>query len=157
MEPAGDDEATAEAKRIVRQTARERRKALTDRDERSARVTRTLIAHPAVGAAERIMAYAAMGSEVDTAPFIAWCVEHGKTVLMPEDGVDPTWPDVVIVPGLAFTRDGDRCGQGGGWYDRFLPGVRDDCVTIGLAFDVQLVDELPTGPFDRPLGHVVTD
>ncbi|BAN03674.1 5-formyltetrahydrofolate cyclo-ligase [Ilumatobacter coccineus] len=157
MDAGGDDAATAAAKRSLRREARERRKALTDRHERSARLTRTLIAHPAVIDADRVMAYSAMGSEVDTAMFVAWCIEHGKAVLMPEDGVDPSWPDVVIVPGLAFTLDGHRCGQGGGWYDRFLPGIRADCVTIGVGFRVQLVDELPIGPFDQSLDIVLTD
>ena len=59
-------------------------------------------------------------------------------VAVPEDDVDPAWPDVVIVPGLAFTSTGRRLGQGGGWYDRFLVGVRDDCVTVGVCFHEQL-------------------
>ena len=63
----------------------------------------------------------------------------------------------MIVPGLAFTRRGDRLGQGGGWYDRVLAGVRDDCVTIGVAFAPQLVDELPVEPHDRPVDLVVTE
>jgi 5-formyltetrahydrofolate cyclo-ligase len=63
---------------------------------------------------------------------------------------------VVIVPGVAFTRDGDRLGQGGGWYDRFLAGVRPDCTVIGVCFDEQLVDQLPTEPHDVSLACVVT-
>lgn len=102
------------------------------------------------------MAYSTMGSEADTALLIAWCEANDKSLALPESDVDPAWPDVVIVPGLAFTIDGDRCGQGGGWYDRFLLGIRDDCVTIGVGFDVQIVDQIPTGPFDLPLDFVIT-
>ena len=76
---------------------------------------------------------------------------------VPEDDVDPGWPDVVVVPGLAFAPDGQRLGQGGGWYDRFLIGVRDDCETIGVCFREQLVDELPTAPHDVAVDRVVTD
>jgi len=94
-----------------------------------------------------------------TAPFMEWCREHGKTVHLPEDEPppDPLTIDVVIVPGTAFTLDGHRLGQGGGWYDRFLQTVRPDCVTIGVAFGPQIVDELPIEPHDVRLDHVVTD
>lgn len=156
MGGVGDDDATIEAKHSLRGALRDRRKGLPDRAERSAEIGRLLAAHPAVEGAVRLMAYSTMGSEVDTGPFVDWCVANGKTVAMPEDDVDPTWPDVVIVPGLAFTLDGGRCGQGGGWYDRFLPGVRSDCTTIGVGFDVQLVDSVPTGPFDVNLDVVIT-
>ena len=60
-------------------------------------------------------------------------------------------------PGLAFTADGRRLGQGGGHYDRFLPRLRAGCVTIGAAFAEQLVDDLPTEPHDVRLDLVVTD
>lgn len=156
MDAVGDDAATVEAKQSMRREMRDLRRGLVDRDERSDRVTRLLTEHPVVAAAERVMAYSTMGSEVDTARLVAWCEAHGKSVAVPEHDVDPRWPDVVIVPGLAFTVAGDRCGQGGGWYDRFLSGVRDDCVTIGVGFDAQLVDQIPTGPFDLPLDFVIT-
>ncbi len=71
--------------------------------------------------------------------------------------VDPTTIDVVVVPGLAFTRDGRRLGQGGGYYDRFLPLLRDDCVTCGVGFAVQIVDDLPSESHDRVLTMVITD
>jgi len=71
--------------------------------------------------------------------------------------VDPATIDIVIVPGLSFTRDGRRLGQGGGFYDRFLPLVRDDCRTIGVCFGEQLVDDLPCEAHDRILDDVVTD
>jgi len=73
------------------------------------------------------------------------------------DPVDPQEIDVVLVPGLAFTRDGRRLGQGGGFYDRFLPLVREDCVTVGVCFAEQIVDDLITEPHDRIVDLVITD
>ena len=68
-----------------------------------------------------------------------WAVE----IRGAQAGVDPASLDVVVVPGLAFTADGRRLGQGGGHYDRFLRQLRRGCVTIGAAFAEQLVDDLP--------------
>jgi 5-formyltetrahydrofolate cyclo-ligase len=62
--------------------------------------------------------------------------------------------DVVIVPGVGFTRAGARLGRGGGHYDRLLSHCA--ATSIGVAFDIQLVDELPTEPHDRPVDLVVT-
>jgi 5-formyltetrahydrofolate cyclo-ligase len=76
---------------------------------------------------------------------------------VPEDDPDPTAVDVVIVPGVAFTPDGARLGQGGGWYDRFLAEVRPECTSIGVGFDPQVVDVLPTEPHDIRLDCVVTE
>ena len=84
---------------------------------------------------------------------------EGKTVALPEDDPppDPATVDVVIVPGLAFTVAGDRLGQGGGWYDRFLPRTRPGCTTIGVGFEPQLVESIPTEPHDVRLDVVITD
>jgi 5,10-methenyltetrahydrofolate synthetase len=60
-----------------------------------------------------------------------------------------------FVPLVGFTADGQRLGQGGGHYDRWL-AAHPDTVAIGLAWDMQLADELPTEPHDRPLAAVVT-
>ena len=76
---------------------------------------------------------------------------------MPEDGPDPAWPDAVIVPGLAFTVDGRRLGQGGGWYDRFLAARRADCAAIGIGFHEQVLESVPTEDYDVVLDTVVTD
>ena len=75
---------------------------------------------------------------------------------MPDD-VDPAELDVVVVPGLAFTPDGRRLGQGGGHYDRFLTRLRPDCVTIGACFVELLLEDLPTEPHDTTVDHVATD
>lgn len=61
---------------------------------------------------------------------------------------------LLIVPGLAFTKDGYRLGFGGGYYDRFLSGYKGS--TLSLAFDCQLVDEVPTELHDIPVDKVIT-
>ncbi len=105
------------------------------------------------------MVFDSIPGEPATESFVVWLRSAGKTVLLPEDDPppDPTRPDVVIVPGIAFTAAGDRLGQGGGWYDRFLVDIRDGCVTIGVGFEPQLVDSLPTEPHDVRLELVITD
>lgn len=105
------------------------------------------------------MAFSAIPGEPETAPFLDWCRAQGKVIVLPEDDPppDPDVVDVVVVPGVAFTPAGDRLGQGGGWYDRFLPRLRRECVTIGVGFAPQLVDDLPTEPHDVRLDLVVTD
>lgn len=64
--------------------------------------------------------------------------------------------DVVLVPGVAFDPAGGRIGYGGGFYDQLLPRLRGDCVRIGLAFDEQIVEEVPVQPHDSPVDVVVT-
>jgi len=83
--------------------------------------------------------------------------EHG--VRTPRDGrpVVPSTIDLVIVPGLAFDLTGRRLGRGGGFYDRFLSRLRRSTKTIGLAFDVQIVAEVPTEPGDVQVDLVITD
>lgn len=67
-------------------------------------------------------------------------------------------PDVVFLPLLAFDSHGNRLGYGGGFYDRTLASLRKTgpLSAVGLAFDCQFIDSLPTEPFDAPLEYVVT-
>ncbi|MFK7876712.1 MAG: 5-formyltetrahydrofolate cyclo-ligase [Paracoccaceae bacterium] len=68
-------------------------------------------------------------------------------------------PEIVIVPLVAFTRDGGRLGYGGGFYDRTLEALRATRPTlaIGFAYDAQCADDLPLEPTDQPLDMIVTD
>ncbi|NOR32248.1 MAG: 5-formyltetrahydrofolate cyclo-ligase [Sulfitobacter sp.] len=68
-------------------------------------------------------------------------------------------PEILIVPLLAFTRNGDRLGYGGGFYDRTLAQLRARRATlaIGFAFAGQEVDDLPLEPTDEPLDLIVTE
>lgn len=65
--------------------------------------------------------------------------------------------DVVIVPALAVAADGHRLGYGMGYYDATLPDVVPPAVSVVVAYDFQLLAELPTEPHDRPCDWVVTD
>ncbi len=64
-------------------------------------------------------------------------------------------PGVLFVPLLGFTAAGARLGQGGGHYDRWL-AANPAVTAVGLAWDCQLVEELPLEPHDVPLAAIVT-
>jgi 5-formyltetrahydrofolate cyclo-ligase len=64
--------------------------------------------------------------------------------------------DAVIVPGLAFDKLGARLGRGAGYYDRFLSTLPKIVTTVGLAFDFQLTESLPTEAHDVRLAHIIT-
>ena len=64
-------------------------------------------------------------------------------------------PDVLFMPLVAFTSRGERLGQGGGFYDKWL-GAHPDVTRIGVAWDMQEVAELPVEPHDMNLTAIVT-
>ncbi|XP_019851795.1 PREDICTED: 5-formyltetrahydrofolate cyclo-ligase-like [Amphimedon queenslandica] len=73
-----------------------------------------------------------------------------------EDALETGGLDLVIVPGLGFTEDGKRLGQGKGYYDRFLPRCSEKVTTtIALAFNVQRCSKIPTEPSDVLIHHVI--
>lgn len=65
--------------------------------------------------------------------------------------------DMALIPGLAFTPEGVRLGYGGGFYDRFLPGLSKTSVVVGIAFAKQIVPELPEDAHDMRVEFVVTE
>lgn len=65
--------------------------------------------------------------------------------------------DLVIVPGIAFDKNGHRIGYGHGYYDRFLEKIKKDTAKIALAFDFQIVDKIPEERHDVPVDVVVTE
>jgi 5-formyltetrahydrofolate cyclo-ligase len=64
-------------------------------------------------------------------------------------------PDVLFVPLLAFTANGDRLGQGGGHYDRWMAD-NPPALSIGMAWDMQETERLPVEPHDKALDLIVT-
>lgn len=81
---------------------------------------------------------------------------------IPEPGpaapaLDPRSIDIIIVPGVAFDRQGRRLGYGGGFYDRYLPLLRRDTLKVALAYDFQLFDELPHDARDYGVDLIISE
>ena len=81
---------------------------------------------------------------------------HRGKVGIPE----PTTPpfegniDVIIVPAVAFDKQGNRLGRGGGYYDRFLK-KQTHATIIGVGYDFQLVDEVPVRKHDQKMHRII--
>lgn len=159
-----------------------------DRAERSLRIVERTISLPEIRDAGTVMGFWSFGSEVETAPLLHRLHDEGKRVVLPRiEGTDvvavvyatgdevmetsfgameptgtlvaePEEVDVVIVPGVAFDREGDRVGYGGGFYDRFLPRTREGVAAIAVAFALQVIEgPLPRGAFDHRVDAIVTE
>ncbi|XCA84663.1 5-formyltetrahydrofolate cyclo-ligase [Exiguobacterium mexicanum] len=171
------------AKQQLRQDVHRHIRELGDRSDRDTAIIHTLTTSIAWQKARTVALTLAMDLEIDTRPLIRQAWQAGKSVFVPkvtkqgltfheifsfddlEPGVmgilEPTTPetdetiDLCIVPGRVFNRSGYRIGWGGGYYDRFLATYRG--VTISLAYDVQLVTDLPIESHDIPVEYIVTE
>ena len=65
--------------------------------------------------------------------------------------------DLILVPGVAFDEHCNRIGFGAGYYDRFLCKKSKDATTIGIAYDYQIIDKVPTDKYDVPLDFIITE
>lgn len=89
-------------------------------------------------------------------PFEESDLEPGPMGLrQPSGNLPEVVPDVLFMPLVGFTTQGERLGQGGGFYDRWL-AAHPQTVAIGMAWDMQEVDELPIEDHDMPLSAIVT-
>ncbi len=75
----------------------------------------------------------------------------------PDKPVSVLSVDLVIVPGVAFTRGGARCGHGKGHYDRLLAELPPAVQKVGVCFERQLVEEMPLEAHDIAVDAVVTE
>ena len=150
----------------------------------SAEILTALEAHPAFRAASTILLYHSLPDEVDTHSFIRkWSAK--KQILLPvvtgDDlelrvytgpgdlatgayGIEePTGAlftdydaiDFIVVPGVAFDRNGNRLGRGKGYYDRLLPRI-PSAYKAGICFPFQIVEEVPAETFDIHMDEVIT-
>ena len=138
--------------------------------------------HPLFRQAETVMLYASLPDEVQTLAFIHHWKEQKRIILPVVDGDDiipvaltkesamkegafhiwePTNApysekiDLIVVPGMAFDREGHRLGRGKGYYDRFLAQY-PTTPTIGLCFDFQLLPHIPTEPHDIIIHEILS-
>ncbi len=62
----------------------------------------------------------------------------------------------ILVPGIGFSKDGNRLGRGAGFYDRFLRN-HPEALRIGIAFDEQMTEKIPVDPWDEKVDVILTD
>lgn len=133
--------------------------------------------------AEKILMYHSLPDELDTRRFISKWKERKQFFLPRVNGVnleilpydesrleigsfhieEPSGTDVhpveeieiIVVPGVAFDRQGRRLGRGKGFYDRLL--ATSKATKIGVGYDFQLVDEIPAEEHDIPMNMVITE
>jgi len=135
-------------------------------------------------AAKTIYGYLPYNQEVRTVPMLEQAMRDGKRVAVPkcygdemrfiymddlskvEKGYanipepiadEPVADDktaLVLMPGMAFTKDGKRMGYGGGFYDKFL-AAEPNHPTVALCYDFQMVEDLPTEDYDIPVDCVL--
>lgn len=134
--------------------------------------------------ARTIYGYLPYNQEVRTVPILERALKDGKQVAVPKvygdemkfiyltdlsqvekgyagipepigDGPVADDPEaLVLMPGLAFTKNGDRMGYGGGFYDKFLAAEQSH-PTVALCYDFQIVETLPTEQYDIPVDLVL--
>lgn len=153
--------------------------------EKSDRICQNIISSNLFQQAEKILAYAPLGNEVDIRSVIEEGWRQQKRIAFPkvfgetmryfeissfselEEGtfhvMEPVetnpidWEEaLVLVPGVAFDFQGNRMGYGKGYYDRFLEG-KPDCKKLGVAYEVQVADQLPREENDLPMEYLVTE
>ena len=84
-------------------------------------------------------------------------------IRVPREGcpvVEPEQIDVILVPGLAFDRAGNRLGRGAGFYDRYISALKESRhrpTLIGVCYHAQVVDSVPTEPHDHRVDRVITE
>lgn len=156
-------------------------------DARSSEIIKRLLELDELTRATTVLAFASIGNEVRLKPLIDAMWAAGKRVALPRvvDGelelglvdasttlvesafsvpeppekaekVQPEEVQLVLVPALAVDPRGYRIGYGGGYYDRLLPLLEHACA-CAVAYDFQLVAEVPELPFDVAVDLVVTD
>tara|TARA_B100000780_G_scaffold180108_1_gene126288 strand:- start:20 stop:565 length:546 start_codon:yes stop_codon:yes gene_type:complete len=69
------------------------------------------------------------------------------------------WPDILLVPLVAFDKNLNRLGYGGGYYDRLIEKLlkKKNITTIGLALSVQEIDKVPINRYDQKLNYIITN
>ena len=153
---------------------------------RSEAILRQLEQLPEWDAARVVLLYWSMADEVQTHDFVnRWykdkvlllpCVDGDDLVLRQYTGPEclvageqfgigeptgPIWTDldaiqIIIVPGVAFDRSGNRMGRGRGFYDRMLKSTVG-AIKIGIAYDFQMLDEIPVEPHDVKMDRIITE
>ena len=159
----GDNHASKET---IRAQIRERLRALTpdDRALRSRVICERVAELPVWKSARVATLFEPMNSEPHITTLVEELRRRGSEIIIilpsarEHDDIPIISPvDLVLVPGLAFTRDGGRLGCGGGFFDRFLANRTPRAAKVGICFNFQIVPSLPLEAHDIKVGVVVSD
>lgn len=155
--------------------------------ELSLPIIKKLFLSPTIQKANTIGLYYSLPDEVDTHDLIDILLQKGKKIILPKviddsniemreysnskdmevgsyhiqepigkNFEDYSSIDVIIVPGVAFDNQGNRLGRGKGYYDRFLKKI-PATKKIGICFDFQMIEQIPTEKNDIPMDDIITN
>ena len=118
-----------------------------------------LSATDAAACGQRMCMRAVAAGDADAATFIAHPtrafaatdIDSSRFPIVPAEALD-----MIVVPLVAFDRTGTRLGYGGGCYDRYLPMLSPVCQIVGIAFDEQRINHVPTDAHDLPLPNIIS-
>lgn len=175
-----------ELKKLLRKQIKEEKKiqSVTQLTTSSIALLEQLEQHPRFIASQTILLYYSLGDEVQTHAFVEkWHI--AKQIILPvvvgdelelrlytgksclQTGAfhieEPTGKpftalheiELAIIPGVSFDRQGNRLGRGKGYYDKLLPKLSS--YNIGICFQFQTREEIPSEPFDRKMDEVWTE
>lgn len=135
-----------------------------ERARQSKLICARVIASEAWQRSRRVLLFSPMRSEPDIAPLSTLGQESGKHVatIANTERVEselqlPFTPELMLVPGIAFSVDGHRLGRGGGFYDRLLAGRARAAFKIGICFPLQLRPTVPHEAHDVILNLVISE
>lgn len=124
----------------------------TDRMDASARARGLRVAYPRIVDGERRLVFGEVAIETLVPGHFGLLEPAGDA-----PAIDLTSIAAFVVPGVAFDRNGGRVGWGRGYYDATLVAAAPGALRIGVAFDIQLMDQVPRDPHDALLHYVVTE
>lgn len=116
-----------------------------------------LSAIDAAACGQRMCMRAVAADDASAAPFIAHparafaATDIDRFPIVPAEALD-----MIVVPLVAFDQTGARLGYGGGCYDRYLPMLSPVCQIVGIAFDEQRINHVPTDAHDLPLPNIIS-
>ncbi len=170
-------------KQDLRKQCLERRKRIEEKEIKSKTIIEEILLNPLYQNSSVIALYNSIDSEVSTKELIRTSLLLKKVLLLPkiEDNrmifirIDASTKykessyhikepigeeylgniDLMIVPGVAFTKEGKRLGYGGGYYDKYLEGK--NIKTIGLSFEEQILEDIPLEEHDQVLDYIQTE
>jgi len=174
-------------KKLIRKEIRSKKLtfSLDDKKQKSVKVLEKLENLDEFKKSDTVMLYWSMDDEVYTHDFISTHVQ-GKRIILPSVNGDdlvlkeylgndslvkgegfgilepggcvfdkPEEIDLIVVPGVAFDKNNNRMGRGRGYYDKFLESTK--AYKVGICFDFQLLEEVPTDKYDILMNSVISE